>query len=111
MSLTRKVLRFGKPIPLIKSIMDRFKEHEKKPIRNVFVRTLSDIFLMLYFATDHPLYFQKIGMVNMDKSLLNNIDYINNVFWLLNAVFDLYADLVDLYYIDLEIKKLVFPQS
>lgn len=31
MSLTRKVLRFGKPIPLVKGIMDRIKEHEKKP--------------------------------------------------------------------------------
>ena len=31
MSLTRKVLRFGLPIPLIKGIMDRIKLHEKTP--------------------------------------------------------------------------------
>ena len=31
MSLTRKVLRFGMYIPLIKGIMDRIKEHEKRP--------------------------------------------------------------------------------
>lgn len=43
----------------------------------------------------------------MDKSLLNNIDYINNVFWLLEALIDIYVDAVDLYYIDQEIKQLV----
>jgi hypothetical protein len=57
MSLTRKVLRFGKPLPLIKAIMDRFKAHEKKPVRNILLRTISDISLALYFASDHPLYF------------------------------------------------------
>jgi len=57
MSLTRKVLRFGKPFPLIKAIIDRFKAHEKKPVRNILLRTLSDIFLALYFFSDHPLYF------------------------------------------------------
>lgn len=107
MSLTRKVLRFGKPIPLIKSILDRFKEHEKKPVRNILLKTLSDIFLALYFLTDHPLYFQRIGFVKMEKDLLNNIDWINNVFWLLEAVIDFYCDLVDLYYIDQEIKSVV----
>ena len=57
MSLTRKVLRFGKPLPLIKAIIDRLKAHEKKPVRNILLRTLSDFFLALYFLSDHPLYF------------------------------------------------------
>ena len=38
---------------------------------------------------------------------MNNIDYINNVFWLQAALADIYVDAVDLYYIDLEIKQLV----
>ncbi len=107
MSLTRKVLRFGKPIPLIKTILDRFKEHEKKPVRNIFLRTLSDIFLILYFLTDHPLYFQRIGFVKMEKDLVNNIDWINNVFWLLEALIDIYCDAVDLYYIEQDILEVV----
>lgn len=57
MSLTRKVLRFGKPFPLIKAIIDRFKAHEKKPVRNILLRTISDICLATYFFSDHPLYF------------------------------------------------------
>lgn len=107
MSLTRKVLRFGKPFPLIKAIIDRFKAHEKKPVRNILLRTLSDIFLALYFFSDHPLYFQRIGFIKLDKSWLDFIDYWNNIYWLLEAVIDIYCDLVDLYYLDLDIKATV----
>ena len=57
MSLTRKVLRFGKPLPLLKAIMDRTTDHQKKPVRNFWMRNLDDFFLILYFLTDHPLYF------------------------------------------------------
>lgn len=92
MSLTRKVLRFGKPLPLVKGIIDRVAENQKKPVRCFTLRTLSDIFLILYFLTDHPLYFQRIGFVKMDKELVNSIDYWNNIFWLLNAVLDIICD-------------------
>jgi hypothetical protein len=63
MSLTRRVLRFGKPIPVIKDILDRFKEHEKRPVRSIFWKTVSDILLIIYYLSDHPLYFEKIGMI------------------------------------------------
>lgn len=109
MSLTRKVLRFGKPLPLIKAIIDRFKQHEKSPVRNILLRTLSDIFLSLYFLTDHPLYLQRIGFIKMDKQLVDFIDYWNNVFWLLEAVIDIYCDLVDLHYLNMEIAHHVRP--
>ena len=107
MSLTRKVLRFGKPLPLVKAIIDRFKTHEKSPVRNILLRTLSDFFLILYFISDHPLYFQRIGVLKMDKSWVDFIDYWNNIYWLLEAVIDIYCDLVDLYYLDLDIKATV----
>jgi hypothetical protein len=103
MSLTRNVLRFGKPLPLVQAIINRFKQHEKKPVRNILLRTLSDIFLILYFLSDHPLYFQRIGVIKMDKSWVDFIDYWNNIYWLLEAVIDVYCDLVDVYYIDQEI--------
>jgi hypothetical protein len=107
MSTTRKVLRFGKPIPLIKGIMDRLHENSKRPVRLWFWRTLSDISLILYFLTDHPLYFQRIGLIKLDKTTINKIDYINNVFWLLNALFDLMCDLIEVYIINQEIDHLV----
>ena len=33
----------------------------------IFFRTLSDLSLILYFATDHPLYFNNIGFWKYDK--------------------------------------------
>jgi hypothetical protein len=57
MSLTRKVLRFGKPLPLLKAIMDRTADHQNKPVRNFWLRNINDLALALYFLTDHPLYF------------------------------------------------------
>ena len=71
MSLTRACLRFGKPLPVIKGIIDRFKENEKNPVRNMFWRTLSDIILILYYLTDHPLYFWGVGFIKMDKKLVD----------------------------------------
>ena len=96
MSLTRKVLRFGKPLPLVKAIYDKVKENEKKPVRMLFFRILSDISLMLYFLTDHPLYFNRIGLIKLDKKVLDKIDWINNIFWLLNCIFDIMCDVVEL---------------
>ena len=69
----------------------------------IFWRTLSDISLIAYFLTDHPLYFQKIGMVNMNKALVNRIDYWNNITWLINALLDIMCDVVDLFHIQKEI--------
>jgi Peroxisomal biogenesis factor 11 (PEX11) len=100
MSLTRKVLRFGKPFPLIKAIYDRFKAHEKKPVRNILLRTISDISLALYFVTDHPMFFQRIGFIKLEKPLLDLIDRWNNILWLVECLLDIYCDVVDLYYVN-----------
>ena len=70
----------------------------------IFWRTLSDICLIFYFLTDHPLYFQRIGFTRFDKSFMSNCDWINNVFWLLNAVLDMMCDIVDLYHLQKEIQ-------
>ncbi len=63
------------------------------------MRNLDDFFLILYFLTDHPLYFHRIGFIKMDKELVNKLDYWNNVFWLLNALLDIYCDFSDFLYL------------
>ena len=107
MSQTRKVLRFGKEIPLITGIRNRLIAHEKTPQRMVFWRTISDIALILYFFTDHPLYFHGIGFWTYEKSFLSNMDYINNVFWLINSVLDIVVTIADLQHLQTTIKSLV----
>lgn len=107
MSQTRKVLRFGKEIPLITGIRNRLIAHEKTPQRMVFWRTISDIALILYFFTDHPLYFNGIGFWTYDKAFLSNMDYINNVFWLINSVLDIVVTIADMQHLQTTIKSLV----
>ena len=107
MSLTRKVIRFGKELPLVVGIRNRLRLHEKDPQRMIFFRTLSDLSLILYFATDHPLYFNNIGFWKYDKKFIENCDYINNVFWLLNDLFDIACTLADMMHLQKEIKALV----
>mmetsp|Transcript_40374 Transcript_40374/g.29748 ORF Transcript_40374/g.29748 Transcript_40374/m.29748 type:complete len:156 (+) Transcript_40374:1-468(+) len=97
MSMTRKVLRFGSPIPLIIGMMSRMKENEQKPVRMFFWRTVSDFMLILYYLTDHPLYFQKVGFAKFDSAFIQLLDKWNNIFWLLNSLLDLMCDIVDLY--------------
>lgn len=107
MSQTRKVLRFGKEIPLITGINSRLQAHQKSPQRMILTRTISDIALILYFFTDHPLYFNGIGFRTYEKTFLNNLDYINNVFWLANSVLDIVVTLADMQHLQTELKSLV----
>ena len=107
MGMTRKILRFGKEIPLLVGIRNRLRLHEKDPQRMIFWRTLSDLSLILYFATDHPLYFNNLGFWKYDKKFIENCDYINNVFWLLNDLFDIMCTLADMMHLQRDIKALV----
>lgn len=104
MSQTRKVLRFGKEIPLITGIRNRLALHEQTPQRMILTRTISDIALILYFATDHPLYLHSIGFKTYEKTFVNNLDYINNVFWLMNSVLDIVCTIADMQHLQNQIK-------
>ena len=107
MALTRKVLRMGPPITFIKNILDRLKSHEIKPIRNILLRSLTDVFLLLYFVSDHPLFFHKIGVINLVKPTADKIEYWSNLFWCLNALIEIYCDVIDLYHLNIEITQAV----
>ena len=63
--------------------------------------------LIIYFATDHPLYFHNVGLKTYDKAALSKLDYINNVFWLANSVLDIVCTIADMQHIQNEIKKIV----
>ena len=69
-SATRKVLRFGKEIPLIVNIRNRLNLHESTPQRMIEYRTLTDLALVFYFLTDHPLYFHSIGFWKFSPSFM-----------------------------------------
>ena len=96
MSMTRKVLRFGKEIPLITGIRNRLATHEVSPQRMILYRVLSDLTLILYFFTDHPLYLHNVGFWKYSPEFMKNCDYINNLFWLVSSLFDIVCTVVEI---------------
>lgn len=76
-------------------------------MRLFWLRTINDISLILYFLTDHPLYFNRIGFYKLEKDSASRIDYINNLTWLVNAVLDVVCDLLDYMHLQNEIQKIV----
>lgn len=70
----------------------------------ILYRILSDLTLMLYFFTDHPLYFHNIGFWKFSPSFIKNCDFINNVFWLISSLFDIVVTVVEINYIQKQIQ-------
>ena len=68
MALTRKVLRFGVPLTLLNNVIKRFRQHERRGVTMIFWRTLQDCCTALYFITDHPLYLNKLGLIELNKA-------------------------------------------
>ena len=63
MGMTRKVMRFGAQIPMLVNIIRRLRSHKQNPVKMLFAQTMADVFGMLYFLFDHPLYFTNTGFI------------------------------------------------
>ena len=105
MSLTRKVLRFGKQLPLLRSIITRARNHNE---RVIFWRSVSDLAQIIYCTLDHPLYMQKVGFIKFkNPQIIEKLERIKNILRLLSRVIDILVLIVELYYIQKEIDHLV----
>lgn len=71
----------------------------------ILYSVLSDLFLILYFLTDHPLYLHNVGFRKFNPEFIRNMDYINNVFWLVSSLFDIMVTVVEISYLQKQIKK------
>lgn len=63
MAMTRKVLRFGRPIGISMNIYNIIKNLLEKKALNVpkeVLSALSSLCLMLFFLYDHYLYFERV---------------------------------------------------
>ena len=69
-------------------------------------RTIGDLALILYFFTDHPIYFNSIGLWKYSPGFMSNLNYMNNVFWLLSSIFDMMVTIVEISHVQGEIQKL-----
>lgn len=95
--MTRKILRFGRPLNILKQLLDRLKTHEDKGVRMILFRTLSDIALIFYFLLDHPCYINKIGLYKFESNFISNIEWFSDFMWMIEIILDILCDIVDLY--------------
>lgn len=102
MSITRKVLRFGRIIPVLNNIRNRFAENDKKPVNMLFTRTMADLCLAIYYLLDHPQYFSTIGFVKFSKETANKLDFMCEFHWFIGIIFEVITDLGELRRIDRE---------
>mmetsp|Transcript_18773 Transcript_18773/g.34034 ORF Transcript_18773/g.34034 Transcript_18773/m.34034 type:complete len:223 (-) Transcript_18773:31-699(-) len=98
LAMTRKVLRFGLPIGITLNLL-------KRGWRDLF-RSAADLSLLLYFLSDHLLYFYKVGAVKA-PSYAGKVDLWNNIFWIFDNVFTIIADCLDIHRVQTSIQEIV----
>lgn len=63
--------------------------------------------MIIYCIADHPIYLKRIGAWDIRNKLILQIDHYRNILRLLGRVIEIFIDIVDLYYLQKEIKTLV----
>ena len=95
MSFIRMAMRFEKPYPLIKDII---RLHSTPflfdPVN--LLKSIGHVFLILYFITDHPMFFHRLGYLTYSAKFADDLDYVNNVFWLLNTLMVMLVDAIEI---------------
>ena len=86
----------GKEIPFILGIRNRFIQHKASPVRMFECKTLSDICLILFFSTGHPVYLHNVGFLKFSPTTFANIFYYNIFFWLLSSIFGMLVTIVEI---------------
>ncbi|CAD8058777.1 unnamed protein product [Paramecium sonneborni] len=93
MSLTRKVLRFGRTIGIIISIIELSKSKGNKAI--ILNKILMNISCFLYFLVDHTHWFCKIQVIQ-NPILEAKADYWSDALWCFEAFFDCVALILEI---------------
>jgi len=112
LAMCRKVLRFGRPIPLLRdaaATIPFFSANSREGSlfqKEEYARTLENIVLWLnklalahYFLLDHVMFFIKIGWYKPNSELTNRLNQLTEGSWLLEALTGLAAALIRLYII------------
>ena len=79
MVVTRKVLRFGMSLPLLRDILG---PKESCP----FWRTVSQAALLVYYILDHPLYLKMIGVLALGSKAVAKLEWHKNVLRLIAKI-------------------------
>ena len=79
MVVTRKVLRFGMSLPLLRDILG---PKGSCP----FWHTVSQAALLVYYLLDHPLYLKRIGVLALSQKAAAKLEWQKNVLRLVAKV-------------------------
>jgi len=98
MGMTRKVLRFGRPIGIIRNIFVLLKALRNKDktegasgVFYTYFKTLAEASLALFFLFDHVLYLSRLKVVE-NQNLVQRCDYLSNFFWLCECIATIISD-------------------
>ena len=81
MVVTRKVLRFGMSLPLLRDILG-----PPKDVSCPFWRTVSQAALLVYYVLDHPLYLKRIGVLALGSKAVAKLEWQKNVLRLIAKI-------------------------
>lgn len=73
----------------------------------ILYKILNDLALTIYFFTDHPLYLNSVGFWKYSPAFVKKCDFINNIFWLLNCLFDIVVTIEEINYQKKQIKRVI----
>lgn len=102
LSIVRKVLRFGMPVQVIMNIISRSKSKMK------IIKFIRDLFSLLYYATDHLLYFYRVRLISWKKNLkhIQMVDVIRNLAWVCLLVAKIVDYVKEIHSVQKKIQKL-----
>ncbi|KAL4459997.1 hypothetical protein ABPG74_003523 [Tetrahymena malaccensis] len=108
MSLTRKVLRFGRPIGLSFTLIDLIKQLKTSLINPKSITDIkqspfyismkigSTISLILFFLLDHILYFGRVDLMKKNPELTKFADFYSSFWWFLDCLFGLTSNVLEI---------------
>ena len=88
-------MRLEKSYPLLKRISSRLKKSQNPITVFDLLKSVSDCLLILFYTSDHALFYQKLGGT-LSFAMAVHLDNLNNLTWLSNTVLEMAICTLDL---------------
>lgn len=92
----RNVFRIGLELPVLNDMRKQLGKHQKSSVRNIFMKTLDNIFLSIYYMTDHPMWLHSIGVLKFKDKTFERLDFVNNFACMISVIFDVIVTLTEM---------------
>ena len=108
LSITRKVLRFGMPFAVVLNVFHRFSSKRDKVLK-----LFGDFFSLVFYLTDHLLYFYRIRLITLGKGSkrMQHVDILRNFAWVAFLVVKIVDSTMEIHKVQSKIQKLSAASS